>query len=154
VNTRAVQVVVLALFLSPVSAQTGTVRIRVTDAADSVIPSANSSLLAPNEQPVRTVTANEAGEIVWTNLPLGDSHFEVTSPGFKPRRLNVMVRNSDEQTVVAWLEVAGDGGGLHIVDSEEEVTIKTVQAPYPQTLGLPPASPPKPAKRRWWQIFF
>jgi len=54
-------------------AQSGSVRICVIDLTGAVIPSAEASLLGGDGKPIRTAYANEAGEIEFADLPMGDS---------------------------------------------------------------------------------
>jgi len=89
--------------------------------------------------------ANDAGEILWTEVPLGDSHFGMIAPGFSPFVVNVTIRSDVQQNIEAALKL----GCLECVAPE----VKTVQMPYSSALDLPAASPPKPAKRKWRQIF-
>lgn len=72
-----------------------------------------------------------------------DSRFAVTAPGFKSRGITVTIRNGDEQKVDSPLEVGFIG---------ETVIVDPVPIQPPHTLAFAPA-PPKPTKRRWWQIF-
>jgi uncharacterized surface anchored protein len=106
-------------------AQSGRVRIRVTDLTGAVIPDAVARLLGEDGKPIRTAYANEAGEIEFADLPMGDSRLVVGRPGFKTLPLTVTVRNGDEMKVQAQLEIASMGGAA------------VIQEP----------------KRHWWQIF-
>jgi hypothetical protein len=90
-------------------AQTGRVRIRVTDAAGAVVPAAVASLLGTDDKPTRTAQANGVGEIVFTDLPFGDCRFAVVASGFRKRPLTVMLRNGDEVRIEAVLEIANLG---------------------------------------------
>ena len=105
-SRRVVLIGALLTAVAPLWAQTGRVRIRVTDATGAGVPRAEVSLLDADDKPTRTVGANEAGEVIWTDLPLGDAHFVVIVPGFNSLRLAVTIRNANEQTVEARLEVA------------------------------------------------
>jgi hypothetical protein len=130
-------------------AQTSTVRLRVTDPLGTVVPSASASLLDANGRPVNTLTANDAGEIIWTGLPLGDSHFRVSASGFSLFPLNVTIRSALEQRIEVALEV----GCIECPPADV-----TTYMPYSNTLDpAPEPSPssqePKPAKRHWWRIF-
>jgi uncharacterized surface anchored protein len=93
-------------------AQTGRVRIRVTDVTGAVIPGAVVSLLGPDDKSVRTAQADEVGEIVFTGLPFGDCRFTVVAPGFKTRPLTITIRSGDELKIEAALEVGSMGGGV------------------------------------------
>lgn len=105
-NRQAALVGVLLLAISPLFAQTGGLRIRVTDPTGAVVPTAAVSLLGPDDHPIRTMEATETGEIVFTDLPLGASRFSVHSPGFRICRVGATIRDTDEQKVEARLEVA------------------------------------------------
>lgn len=124
-------------------AQTGTVRIRVTDSFGSVVPAASASLLDANDREVLTLTANDAGEIVWTGLPMGDSHFRVSASGFSDFLVNVTIRSAVEQKIEAPLKL----GCMECVPD-----VATWYLPYSDTLDLAPEPTPssqeaKPAKR-------
>jgi hypothetical protein len=125
------------------------------------------SLLGPNNTPTRTEETDDRGEIVFTDLPLGDSRFAVAMWGFNTRRLTVIVRNGDELKVEAGIEIGFVGEVVTV--RKEVVTIKKpepptdgspISSPIPSALptaAVPAADPPaisgtKPAKRRWWQI--
>ena len=85
--------------VSPLFAQSGRVRIRVTDASGAVIPSAEASLIGKDEKPTRTTKANQDGEILLTDLPIGDARVRVSCPGFVSHVVTVSVRNGDEAQV-------------------------------------------------------
>lgn len=124
---RSRRTILIGAFLtaiSPLMAQSGRVRIRVTDLTGAIIPDAVAALLGEDDKPIRIAHANEAGEIEFTGLPRGDSRFFVQRPGFKNLPLTVTVRNTDEVKVQAQLEVATMG----------------------DTVLVRP-------KRHWWQIF-
>lgn len=106
-------------------AQSGRIRIRVTDVTGAVVPDSVASLLGEDGKPIRTAYANETGEIEFADLPMGNSRFIVQRPGFKRLPLTVTVRSGDEIKVQAQLEVNVIVG--------EVVTLRP--------------------KRRWWQIF-
>lgn len=134
-----------ALLLAwPLVAQTGAVRIRVTDPSGSAISEATVSLINNGDRSLRTLSTNDAGEVLWTDLPLGDAHFFASATGFSLRRLRTTIRDGDEQNIAVSLEVA---------PLEDVPDVETIQMPSPQTLDLPPAlvpeSPkPTPAKRK------
>jgi hypothetical protein len=105
VNRRVVLVGAL-LAVVPLAAQIGTVRIRVTTPYGDDIPTATASLLGAGCQPIRTASASDAGEILLAGIPLGDSHFIVTAPGFGVVRVRATVRGSNKENVRATLNVA------------------------------------------------
>jgi uncharacterized surface anchored protein len=103
--------------ISPLMAQTGRVRIQVTDASGAVVPGAVASLLGPDDNVIRTARSDGLGEIVLTDLPFGDCRFAVATPGFKARRLTVTVRNGDEVKIEAVLEIGATMGDVVTVES-------------------------------------
>jgi hypothetical protein len=109
---RAVMVGALLTAISPLMAQTGRVRIRVTDATGAVVPGAVGSLLGTDDKSKKT--ANEAGEIVFTDLPFGDCRFTVAMPGFKNRSMTTTIRNGDEVKIEAVLEIGSMGGAVMV----------------------------------------
>jgi len=149
-------------------AQSGRVRIRVTDASGTVIPQAQASLIGGDGKPTLTVSANEVGEIVLTDLPIGESRLRVSRPGFKSLALTLTVQNSDELKVDAKLEVGAMGGAVQ-VEFRGELPLEPpaelphqLTLPAPKMVAVPPpvvsdpgveiAQSPRP-KRRWWHIF-
>jgi hypothetical protein len=102
---RSVLLGLLLTAISPLLAQTGRVRIRVTDPTGAVVPNARAYLLGPNDKPSQTAEANEAGEIVFTDLPIGNSRFEVTEMGFRTLRLTATIRDSEEVKIEAPLDI-------------------------------------------------
>lgn len=105
-SRRTVLIGALLTAISPLMAQAGRVRIRVTDPTGAVIPTARASLLGPNDKPIRTAGANEVGEIVFTDLPLGDARFAVVEQGFPTRRLTALIQNGEEVKMEAALDGA------------------------------------------------
>jgi hypothetical protein len=85
------------------------------------------------------LTANDAGEIVWTDLPVGDSHFWVIA-----LRVDVTIRSGVEEKIEAALKL----GCIEYVPD-----VRTEQMPYPDTLDLAPVAVLKPTKHHWWSIF-
>jgi Carboxypeptidase regulatory-like domain len=126
-SRRAVLVGALLTAISPLIAQSGRVRIRVIEAIGAVVPGAEASLLGPDDKPTRTEQSNEEGEVIFTDLPIGDSRLMVNRQGFRSLTLTVTVQNSEEVRVDAKLEVA-------------------VMREFVQVL-------PQRPKRRWWHIF-
>ena len=135
--------------ISPLMAQSGRVRIRVTDMRGEVILGAEASLLGADGKPQRTEVANEAGEIVLTDLPWGDSKVRVSARGFSGRPLTVTVRNGDELKVDTQLEITFRGGDSVEPAPEES---RPNEHPSPVRGNAELATPPRP-KQRWWRIF-
>ncbi len=151
--------------ISPLMAQSGRVRIRVIDASGAVIPRAEVSLLGVDGNPQRTLQADEMGEVVITDLPMGNSRVRISALGFDTQPLTVTVRNSDELKVDAKLYV----GTVGTIVSVEPIRVDphAGECPLPDLdpservgtqLPLVAASSsefaqPSPPKRRWWQIF-
>lgn len=137
----------LLLATAPVWAQAGAVVIRVTDPTGSVVPTAAASLLGANDRPVRTLTANGAGEILWNYLPLGERHFWVSAPVAFVQPITAAGADPKEQVVEARL-------GPVCTRVEAGTEVNTIHMPYSDSLDLAPAptlaSPQqKPAKHRW-----
>jgi hypothetical protein len=131
--------------ISPLMAQTGRLRILVIDVTGAVIPTVSeASLLGADGKPIRTLHANTEGEIVWTDLSMGDCRFVVSAPGFRARQLLATIRNGDEAIIEVILEVPPVG----VVVSVEGPAPK----PPPHTVA-PPATESKRPKRRRWLIF-
>jgi len=167
-SRRAILIGVFFTAISPLMAQSGRVRIRVTDASGTVIPQAQASLIGGDGKPTLTVSANEVGEIVLTDLPIGESRLRVSRPGFKSLALTLTVQNSDELKVDAKLEVGAVGGAVQ-VEFRGELPLEPpaelphqLTLPAPKMVAVPPpvvsdpgveiAQSPRP-KRRWWHIF-
>lgn len=151
-SRREVLVAALLTAVAPLMAQSGRVRIVVKDPAGAVIPNAEAVLQGGDGKAIRT---NDAGEIAWSDLPLGGTTFVVRSPGFVSRPVTVTVRNGEEVRTEVTLELGligevvvvpyADSGG--VVPSETPLTLSTttpdVQAP----------EAPQPKKRRWWKFW-
>lgn len=161
-SRRAVLAGALLTAISPLMAQAGRVRIRVTDPAGTVIPGARVSLLGPDNTPTRTEQTDERGEIVFADLPVGDCRLAVAVIGFSTRRLTVPVRGGDELKVEAVLQVGFVGEVVTVTQDaplikkpERPTDGSPISSPIPSALpaGPPVTSGTKPAKRPWWKIF-
>lgn len=151
--------------ISPLMAQSGRVRIRVIDASGAVISRADVSLLGVDGNPQRRLQTDDIGEVVITDLPMGNSRVRISSPGFDTQPLTVTVRDSDELKVDAKLYVGTVGTTVFVAPIP--VDSHAGQRPLPDLdssdrVGTPPplgAAPssevaqPSPPKRRWWRIF-
>jgi hypothetical protein len=146
VNLRiAIFIGLLLTSLAPLRAQTGRLRIRVTDPTGEAVPGAEVSLIGSFDLPVRTIVADDAGETAWANLPSGELHFEVVGYGPDFGSVDIEVLDQEEKIVSIRLEP--------VDPAVEAILLETIQMPYSQTLDLAPVSRSKPAKRHWWQIF-
>jgi hypothetical protein len=142
-SRRAVLVGALLTAISPLMAQTGRVRIRVTDATGAVVTTAEASLVGADDKPTRTAQANGAGEIALMDLPFGDCRFAVVAPGFKKRPLTITIRNGDEVKIETALEVGSVGEFVMI----ESASVKT--PPVPAEISAPAPESKRPKRRRW-----
>ncbi len=159
-SRREVLVGVALTAISPLMAQTGRVRIRVTDSSGTLkIPEAEASLMGKDDKPTLTAHANEAGEIVLSGLPIGDSRISVSCQGFNSLPLTVTIRNADELKIDAMLQL-GSVGTVVNVEPVAPQPPHEVEAPLPpsRTIALPPppadapsaVSPNKKARKGWW----
>jgi hypothetical protein len=124
-------------------------RIRVTDLAGSVIAAAEVSLLRANDQPIRTLSADNVGEILWTDSPVGFSRFLISAPCFMPRQLPITLANGEERSVEVRLDIAPIEDTPAVEGSHMACSDSLDLTPQPS-----PASPqPKHPKRKRWLIF-
>jgi hypothetical protein len=87
-------------------AQSGTVRIRVTDTHGAAIAGATVSLMDSRNRTLQTLPTNTASEVIWKNLPHGDWYFDVSAAGFYSHRAAIAICDSHEQTIAAQLKPA------------------------------------------------
>ncbi|HEY6376964.1 MAG TPA: carboxypeptidase-like regulatory domain-containing protein, partial [Edaphobacter sp.] len=75
----------LACLTSTMHAQTsfGQIAGNVTDASGAVVPAATVTITNVGTQVVRTVTSDEKGYFILTNIPIGDYAVQVTAAGFR-----------------------------------------------------------------------
>jgi hypothetical protein len=108
-SRRAILVGALLTAVSPLLAASGRVRFRVIDPAGAPVARASIALLDREEKAVRCVESGESGEATLTGLPLGDSRFAVTSPGFAERQLRLTFHNGKEvrAEVHLWVPIMG-----------------------------------------------
>jgi len=162
-SRRAILVGALLTTISPLMAQSGRVRVRVTDSTGAGLFGAEVSLLGPDGKPQRTETADANGDVVLTDLPIGDLELSITCRGFNLRRLTVIVRSSDEVRVDAKLEVGFVGEIVEVYPKSVNNSGSPGMMPLPSELDPPPETvhvfhdrfntgSPRP-KRRWWHIF-
>jgi hypothetical protein len=77
----------------------------VIDPAGDPVPKASIALLDSEDKTVQCVESDGSGEAVMTGLPLGDSLFAVTSPGFVKRQLTLTFRSEKEVKVEVHISV-------------------------------------------------
>jgi hypothetical protein len=111
-SRRAVLVGALLTAISPLIAQTGRIRIVIVDPNKAVIPGAEVALLGKDDKPVRTQRSDGTGVSRWSELPMGDVKFRVTSYGFNAKPIVVTIKNADELSVEVTLEPGGTQGGV------------------------------------------
>lgn len=70
------------------------------------IPKASIAVFDREDKTDQCVESDESGEAVMTGLPLGDSRFAVTSPGFVKRQLKLTFHNGKEVKIEVHLRVA------------------------------------------------
>jgi hypothetical protein len=132
---------------APLRAQTGMVRVRVTDANGVAIPSATVSLLDNWDRTARTLSTNAAAQILWKGLPFGEWSFYVTDVGFQPYRAVISICDAGERTIAVKLAPWPRQGPEQFVVYGPAFVVETIPMPSCQCLDL--ASPlPKPGKRK------
>jgi len=120
-SRRAVPAGALLTAMSPLMAQAGRIRVRVTDPTDGVVPGAEISLVGADYKPVQTQRADRVGEAAFTGLPMGNCRIVVSSPGFKTKSVSVVIQNGEELRVEARLEIGAITMGT-IVEAMQPVT--------------------------------
>lgn len=142
---RSRRVVLAGAFItaiSPLMAQNGRVRVRVSDAAGAVVTTAEVSLLGADGKATEKFRANASGETVWTDLPMGDCRFAVDAPGFKRLPLTVTLHSGAEVKIDAVLELGSLGGP--VIVAEWNPTAAEARTP---------AAESRRNRRRRWLIF-
>jgi hypothetical protein len=104
-SRRAILVGTLLTAVSPLFAATGRIRFRVIDPAGDLVPKASVTLLDSEDKTIQCVEADQFGEAILTGLPLGDSRFTVTSPGFAKRQLTLTFHGEKEVKVEVHISV-------------------------------------------------
>jgi hypothetical protein len=99
---RAVLVGALLTAVSPLLAQSGRVRFRVTDWNGALVPGAEVSLLDKDEARL-TLHTDAAGAAVFTGLPMGVGRFTVASPGYRTIPVTVTISSGKEVKIWATL---------------------------------------------------
>jgi hypothetical protein len=133
----AVIVVTLLAAISPLFAQTGRVRVRVTDPIGTPVAEAEVSLLGVAGKAVQTSLSDKTGEAVFEGLPMGDVAFAVSATGFKTRSSTVRLRSGDDVKV----EVRLDLGAVTMIDSAETPPTGRARIRVLDSSGHPIANP-------------
>jgi hypothetical protein len=134
-------------------AQSGRVRIVVKDPTGTVIANAEAVLHGGDGKAIRT---NDAGEIVWTDLPLGSATFVVRSSGFMQRSVTVMVRNGEEVRAEVTLEPGTVGTVVAVPMADESQTVPSETPVLTISTTTPAVQAPEAARskrRRWWKFW-
>ena len=145
---RAIIVGAMLTAISPLMAQTGRLRIRVTDATGAALAGmAEVSLLSNDGTATSRARTNEIGEVRFEDLPIGDIRILVTCEGFISLSLTRTLLNTDESTLVVPLKVgAAIMGGAVSADAPFAAILSR---PREETIHPPTSTPPK-KRRRWW----
>ncbi len=145
-------------------AQSGRLRIRVSDITGAVIPGAEVALLGMDGNALRTENANEQGEFIFSDLPIGNSRLRVSRRGFYSKPVTITLQNSEEVTLQVKLEVGSQGGAVRVeghIGPPAELP-HPLTLPAPKMVAVPPPDVTSPQvevelplhpKRHWWQIF-
>ena len=80
-------------------------RFRVKDPAGGLVKDADVSLADKDYHPIRTLTTDQSGEVLFTNLPLGSSHFVARATGFMLKYMKIPIHSYKEVKVEATLQV-------------------------------------------------
>ncbi|HXP87568.1 MAG TPA: carboxypeptidase-like regulatory domain-containing protein [Bryobacteraceae bacterium] len=132
-SRRAVLVGALLTAISPLLAQSGRVRFRVSDQTGALVPDAEISLLDKENKVLLTQHADNAGTAVFTGLPMGVARFTVASPGFSTMPVAVTISSGKEVKVWANLMLSVIG--------------ESIEVPAPEPTG---AAARKRKRKRWW----
>ena len=124
----------LALFCTPASAQTGTSSVRgtVTDSQGNVVPGATVNLIDPGTNTTRTQTSSEDGHFAFDLIPPGTYRVEAEAKGFKKVILTGVVALVAKPTdLPIQLEVGNVNEVVTVSSTSAEALINTQDA----TLG-------------------
>lgn len=105
-NRRALLTTAVLLGALPVRAQTGTLRVRVTDPTGARVPQATVSVRGSHEKIIRQEETDGSGEIVLTELPVGECVVSVIKGGFLTVRYKTLVRSAEEERFEVRLQVS------------------------------------------------
>lgn len=113
----AVIVVTLLAAISPLLAQTGRVRVRVTGAGGESLAGADVSLLGADGKAVQTLLSDKDGEAGFQGLPMGENKFLVSTKALSSQQIAVQLEDGNEVNADVMLElsVCSEGCGGPVV---------------------------------------
>lgn len=151
-SRRSVLIGALLTAVSPLMAQSGRVRIKVKDATGAVMSRASAELLGADDKAIRSVDADENGDVIFTDLPMGNNRFRVYAPGFNSEILSITSVSVEEVKTETSLTVGSMGSVMEYKSDTQPTTM-------PISGSLPDSSTSTPAvtvmgvvrkRRRWW----
>jgi hypothetical protein len=137
-SRRSVLAGVLLTAISPLMAQDRRLVLVALDPAGAVVAGVKVELLDKDGKILRANQTNQVGEVVWTDLPIGDSTFRFSINGFKSKSVNVMLIGVGEKRVEVKLDVSAEVEGGAVTEEHPIVG---------EFLG-----PKKQPKKRWWKF--
>jgi Carboxypeptidase regulatory-like domain len=90
----------------PAWAQTGALRVRVTDPTGARVPRATVSVRGSHEKIIRQEETDGSGEIVLTELPMGECAVSVIKGGFLTVRRKALIRSAEEERLEVRLQLS------------------------------------------------
>ncbi len=111
---RAVLVGALLTAISPLMAQDKRLRLVAQDPSGAVVVGVTVELLDKDDKVLRKMETNQVGEVVWTDLAVGDSIFRLSAKGFKSKTVSVMLIGAGEKRVEVKLDVSAEFDGLFV----------------------------------------
>jgi hypothetical protein len=146
-DRSAILIIMPLLSLSPARAQTGSVRIRVTNTNGHVIHRATVALYNNWNHQISTTKANDSGEVVFPRLAFGEWRFVVAARDLSADVFALNICRSQEQVIQArHAPVSPDALGQdidQIIVWAEARLVRLDPMPYCDVLD-----PPKPITRR------
>ena len=122
-SRRAVLAGALLTAVSPLMAQNGRIRVRITDASGAAVAGANGRLLDSDGTTVQTALSGKSGELSFAGLSSAQWRINVISVGFKTFKVLTNLWYSKEIIIDARLEVGTVGTIVYV-------------GPMPQTESL------------------
>ena len=113
-SRRAVLAGALLTAISPLMAQDRRLRLVAQDPSGAVVSGVKVELLDKNDKVLRTMETNQVGEVIWADLPIGDSIFRFSVSGFKSKTISVTLIGVGEKRVEVKLDVSGEVDGLFL----------------------------------------